>query len=333
MSLASPTKLPSDLSPRRILAVGREHIGDIVNTTPYLMALAEQFPAATLIAEVGESTASLLENAPYLAEVWSRPTHEGVPGKYRRVARMRRGQFDLTVIFDDSQRFVLEAVLAGIPVRAGIYRKGPLWPYSTFAPWSREGHDLFDPFDLLLENLGCRTKAHAPTLYPTEGDSETARSLFAGTGELGKGLICLNPCSNRSYNTWRTEGWAEVAREVVARGFRPAFIGPPNHSEGNQKIALASGGNAIDFTGKLGLLPLHELLRMSKGLISVDTGTVHIGVAARVPVTVLYGPTDPKRFHPWGDRWEATRAADHRMASIEATEVITAFDKLVERFP
>ncbi|HRK20501.1 MAG TPA: glycosyltransferase family 9 protein [Fimbriimonadaceae bacterium] len=320
-------------SPRRILAVCREHIGDIVNTTPYLQALSAAYPDASLVVEVGEGTQSLLEGFPGIAEVWARPTHEGIPGKWRRIRRMRKGRFDLTVIFDDSQRFAVEAWLAGIRFRAGVYRKGPEWLWSVRANWSRERHDLFDPFDELLEKLEVPRGAFGPRLFQNAVQTEKAMSEIQSCGDPGKGLICLNPCSNRTYNQWREEGWAEVVRALAEQGYRPVLIGPPNHSEANQRIAEASGVQPANVTGKLGLLEAAEFIRVSKYLISVDTGTVHIGVAMGTPTVVLYGPTDPKRFYPWGDRWETVRGAENKMAAIEVSEVLGAFERLHSRFP
>ena len=54
-----------------------------------------------------------------------------------------------------------------------------------------------------------------------------------------------------------------------------------------------------------------------------------VPAVARDPVVA--GPADPKRFHPYGDKWVAVRAGDIRMASNTVDSVLKAFEELEER--
>lgn len=321
------------LDPKRILVVGREHIGDIVNTTPYLLALQAAYPKAEIVFEVGAGATQLLKNFPGLKEIWARPTHEGLSGKWKRIRQMRQGRFDWTVIFDDSRRFALEAWLAGIRFRSGIYRKGPRWLLSVSSDWSREGHDIFEPFGNLMKNLGVQGELPAPRIFPDDADREAATKAFQEFEEAGSRIVCLNPSTARHYNRWPSERWAELAVELQDIGFHPVLIGPPNDVDAHRNIVERSNGAAADRTGQLTLLQLYEFLRYSKYLVSVDTGTVHLGAAAGVPTVVLHGPADPHRYQPWGDRWETYQAPNRKIDSVKVEDALRTFEKLRARLP
>jgi ADP-heptose:LPS heptosyltransferase len=304
---------------RRILAICREHVGDLVNTTPYLLALQKQFPEAELTVDVGESAAPVLENFPGLVQVWLRPTHEGLAGKLRYVSKLRRGQFDLAVILDDSSRFVLEACLAGIPLRFGVFRKRFRRLFTGFSEYSRERHDLFDPFDDLLRAMGVPVDDRCPRLFPDQADAAHVDEL------LGKGeWIGLNPAVERPYKRWPEERWPALADLLAAEGRRCLLLGPPSCKEANARLGRLCRSEPLDGTSAFYLVQLYEACGRLKGLVSVDTGTVHVAAAAGTPSVILYGPTDPKRFHPFGERWTALRAEDRKMESLTVEEVAGA---------
>lgn len=311
--------------------MGREHIGDAVNSTGYLQAICAALPDSQITVEFGQGTLELLQGFPNLSAIWGRATHEGFIGKWRRIDRMAKERFDATIILDDSRRFAVEAWLAGIPFRAGVLRKGPSKVLNVAVMWSRQKHDLFHPLDGLMRKLGIPMKGFGPKLFPSPTHTDEAAGHLSKLH--GRPIVVLNPSSLRSYNQWVQDRWREVADALTKEGYGIVIVGHPDHKEINRKAFEGGSGVRLDLTGAFGLLTLHEVIRLSKYLISVDTGTVHIGVAARTPTVVLYGPTDPDRFHPWGDRWEKVRAEDCRMDSIETDAVLSAFEALRVRFP
>lgn len=318
---------------KRVLVICREHVGDIVNTTPYLRALQQKYSGARFTVDVGHSASGVLENFPDIAELWRRPTHEGAMGKLSYVSRIRKGQFDLAVILDDSSRFVMETWLAGVPLRYGVFRKRFLRLFTGYSTYSRERHDLFDPFDELMRELNVHVGTSRPVMYPDQDDVHYVRQLLEKSDALSAKLIALNPSSGREYNRWRGERWVEISDWLADQGFQTVLFGPPDQAAANNVIAESCLQRPLDWTGLLSLVQVFEALRRCKYLISVDTGTVHIAAAAGTPAVILYGPTDPKRFYPHGDRWEAIRADDQKMANIPTEMVRTAFELLKKRFP
>ncbi len=56
----------------------------------------------------------------------------------------------------------------------------------------------------------------------------------------------------------------------------------------------------IDLSGKVTLSQLAVVMRRASLFIGNDSGPMHIAAICGVKVIGLFGPTDPKRFGPYG---------------------------------
>jgi heptosyltransferase-2 len=136
----------SALQPRRILVRGVNWLGDAVMTTPALLRLREQFPAALIAMLTPEKLRGLWLHHPAIDEVitftpdegvwavakkiqvvmWPESKKETMADSARRAASamspLHRGGFDLALIFPNSPRSALESWLARIPERVGYAR-------------------------------------------------------------------------------------------------------------------------------------------------------------------------------------------------------------------
>jgi heptosyltransferase-2 len=91
---------------------------------------------------------------------------------------------------------------------------------------------------------------------------------------------------------WPLERYVEVARELLAAGYRVAIIG----SAGDHWVRSAFSGLAIDdFTGVLSIPQLLRVMDESAVVISHDTGPIHLAQLVRARVIALFGPTVPER--------------------------------------
>jgi ADP-heptose:LPS heptosyltransferase len=52
-------------------------------------------------------------------------------------------------------------------------------------------------------------------------------------------------------------------------------------------------------TGKVSLPEMVEWIRLSKLMVTNDTGPMHIAAALGTPVVALFGPTEPRRTGPY----------------------------------
>jgi ADP-heptose:LPS heptosyltransferase len=64
----------------------------------------------------------------------------------------------------------------------------------------------------------------------------------------------------------------------------------------------------IDLTGQ-DLLVAHAALKRARLFIGNDSGAMHLAAAAGVPTLGLFGPSDERRYAPWGPNARVVRGA------------------------
>lgn len=67
--------------------------------------------------------------------------------------------------------------------------------------------------------------------------------------------------------------------------------------------------------------------------LGVDTGLPHIAASFGVPTAVLYGPTDPTKWHPWKTRSAIVQSPSGLIDDISVGQVAEAVGGLLEAMP
>lgn len=287
--------------PRRIVALTREHIGDLICTTPALRALRARFPLAHIAVEVGERAVCVLENNPSVDEIIVRPDHQGLRGKARFIRLLRQRKFDLAVILDNSADMILYTWLGGVPRRAGlVYRKKFANLLTDSVAFDRQAHEMVDNFRNVVALLGGDVSNAETEVFPSQEDEDFVAALFEGEGiRSGADVIALNPGASAPSNRWLPERFAELADCLMARpNTRVLLLGGPGDLELSATICRKLETAPLVLTGKLTLLQLAETLRRCDLLVTGDTGPMHLAVAMKTPALVLFGPAVPQESGP-----------------------------------
>ena len=107
---------------KNILIRSVNWIGDAVMTTPALSVIREHFPGARITLLANPMVSALLAHHPTLDAIITfdrTGTHQGISGRLRLAAEVRRLKFDLAIIFPNSFDSALVPWLAGVPKRLG----------------------------------------------------------------------------------------------------------------------------------------------------------------------------------------------------------------------
>src|SRR5437879_2362204 len=131
------TKLTRTGAVKRILVRGTNWIGDAVLTTPALMAIRKSFPKAKIALLVKPVIAELLHHHPAVDEIvlYRDPgPHAGLGGKLTLARLLRRGRYDLAILFQNAFEAAAITALAGIPNRYGYANDGRSFRLTHRAP-------------------------------------------------------------------------------------------------------------------------------------------------------------------------------------------------------
>ncbi len=291
--------------PRNILILTREHIGDLVCTTPAIQALRNRFPKSRIVVEVGERAAVVLIGNPDVNQIVIRSDHQGAAGRWKFVLEMRKQKFDLGVMLDCSTHMPLTLALCGVKHRVGLVRKrrfAKLLHQSVVYDW--DIHEMIGNFGNVAALLGAKTEGLTPKLYPTSEDRSFTTNLLETVGLVkGDTVIGLNPGASAASNRWLPERFAELidllnGNELKGSHLKLLVLGGASDSEFVNRIEAQAKFKIIRLTGKLSVMQLAVALERCAVLVTADTGPMHIAAAVGTPIVALFGPAKPHESGP-----------------------------------
>ena len=285
----------------RALVVQTSFLGDAVLTTPLLATLAARGPV-TLV--VTPASASLFEGHPHVADLVAydkRGADAGVAGFTRLVRRVRTHERDaVAYLAQGSHRSGALARLAGYGERVGLATSsGRAW-YTHRIEVPPGTHHVERLWRLAGEPA--TASAPRPRLFPLLAHEAAVDRLFAEHGVDGEPLVAVAPGS-----VWATKRWPHfpaLARALAPQA-RVVVVGGPDDRALAGEVIAATGGSAIDATGRLPLLASAALLARCRALVTNDSAPLHLATAMNTPTIAVFGPTVPAfGFGPLAERAE-----------------------------
>lgn len=302
--------------PSRILVRGVNWIGDTVMSIPAAKALRGAFPGAQLVFWVPESVAGLLKASRIPDELITFPPTLGRfsrPFKMGSIIRKRR--FDLVVLFQNAFESAFTVWLAGVPLRIGYPTDARGALINVKVPLTKEirqQHQVFYYMQIvtfLEDYFAIRTDIanEQPdcSIILNRSIQQNAEDLLSSCGHTinSRPIICLCPGSVNSHaKRWPPDLFTTLAdlliRELDAL---VVFMGAPSERDLiNSIIDKMSQDNTLNLAGQSDLDQSLGIMNLSSLVISNDTGSAHLAVAASAKVLTIFGPTIPGATAPFG---------------------------------
>jgi heptosyltransferase-2 len=278
----------------RSLVIAPQWIGDAVMSEPLLRVLAARGERLTVAALPW--VAPVYHAMPQVAEVTELPFAHGRldwSGR-RRVARDLRGRFDTAYVLPNSLKAALIPFFARIPRRVGYHGEGRYLLLNERRP-NPGGRPPMVAFYRALSGEPAVTEE--PRLsFPAEQLQSVCASLelarqaywvFAPGAEYGPAKI------------WPASHYAQLARALHARHGQPVvLLGSGKEAALCEEIAAAAPGACRVLAGQTRLIDAMVLIAGSRGVVSNDSGLMHVAAAFRIPQVAVFGSTSPEHTPP-----------------------------------
>ncbi len=271
--------------PRLLIRLGS--LGDVVLSTAAASAARERWGDGSVDVLVKAEWASLWDGHPAVRRVWAWPSGERGPSGIRAwAARLRRERFAEAFDLQASPRTRLLLGLAGV---SQVHRP--------------ERHDVRRRLLVLTRRFGpppefrvARAFAEAvlpgsnalPALFPSPTLRAGAAGRIPGPGRLG-----MVPGARHATKRWPLERFVEVGRRLAGagRGPVPVFFGPGEEALLDAwREAWPAGGEWTPIL-EPDLPQVAAYLARLSGVVTGDTGLMHVAAAVGTPVVAIFGPT------------------------------------------
>jgi ADP-heptose:LPS heptosyltransferase len=325
-------------------------LGCCVHATPIYAALKAAHPDCTIIVATRGLGHAVLQHDPNIDHLLDTPDPGTSFHDVRNHARLLREQLQRlnlhpTHILQDASNRRGTLALFALQLR--------LAPTKGFADIPRlyDTHITYDASRSLIDNnlrlVGDAVPHVEPSVYFTTDDLIAARSLLQIANPDAHPITAfVVQGSGAQPNSWHDDRFAELIRHVESVGHRTVFLGTHAEADAINRIRSLAASRGHTLAGRTTIPQLAALLCLCDVLVTVDTGTLHVGRAAQVPMVVLAPTWQPAiEWLPLtvanaivlrGEDNLLPRskiAKDYHLDEISVASAIEAFTQLDNRFP
>lgn len=287
---------------RKILVIKLRHLGDVLLSSPVFTSLKRFYPESQIDAYVWKEAAPILEGHPSIRKIY---TYDRELKKSTFVQRFfqelkllrcfRSEKYDLVINLTEGERGAHVALFSGAHTKVG------------FIPKKKHIAKIFTH---LVHS--CKTPKHAVErdldtlrilgIHPIPKDRELIFSISkedeAKISKLvPKGpYVVIHPVAR-----WKFKCPPSKLISQVIDGLEIPVVLTGDSSEilHNKQIEKQAKRSVINLTGKISLKELGALLKGAKGVITVDSMSLHMASAFKIPTVAIFGPTSEASWGPW----------------------------------
>ncbi len=293
-----PDISPQDLQPFRILIRSSNWLGDAVMSVPAVRAIKSGRPDAHVTIAAPAKIAPVWKLVPEVDAILPLASNSLLAAV--RSIQGRSG-FDVAILFPNSLRVALEALLSGVRRRVGYRGHSRSWLLNQVIPEQPPPRRLEHQSARYLR-IAQEAGAEAfGTQHPTlnvQGPSSDHTSIL-------KHQTLLGLCPGAEYGPakrWLPERFKEVATRIAEQApVQWVLFGTAKDAEIGEQIAAGLGDSCVNRIGQTTLDQLILALRGCRLLLTNDTGTMHLASLLGVPVVAIFGSTEPGLTGPLGD--------------------------------
>lgn len=282
--------------PRSILVVTLSNIGDVVMTTPVIMALAGRFPEARITVVVGPKAKPVIEKSRHIHRIVVYDKKADLMGKWRFLLELWKDRYDWAV---DLRNTAIPFLICA-PKHSPLFRKFTktnmrerhLEVLEMLGPQAEKGDSPFIPFQFFdkSDEAACLAKLKE-------------RGITQGAGWV---LIAPGAASGRK--RWGAEHFREIASELSAKtGKQILLVGSKEEHPIADGVAEKLGVPALNLCGDLTLSETAFLISRASILIANDSAIMHIGFETGTATVGLFGPTDHEKYGHAGPKFRIAR--------------------------
>jgi heptosyltransferase-2 len=332
----------SAVDAKRILIVTKfRFIGDTLLAIPIFRAARARWPQAHITLLTGGKAGMLLQNNPYLDNVFEFDpigVDRGMGAFFQLVRVLRGKRFDLCLSLNRSFHSALIPWLAGVKVRTGFDSEGRGPLLTVRVPYDKDKSEIACYFDVLRSVAPEIEENPSTELWVNDDELAVAARMLDKEIPVPREeriLIGVQPGASLPDKRWLPEYFARLANTLTAADPRIWIVvlgGGEEKDAEAAMVSVCSRGSmkrtvsfvgACDLRGTLGVLAHLSLF------VGNDTAVTHSAVALGVPTVALFGPTNSKKWGNYGDTRRVLVSPNGTMAGIEVDQVVAAAGALL----
>jgi heptosyltransferase-2 len=275
----------------RILIIRFSSIGDILMTTPVIRAIRKKFPDANIHYLTKAKFKEAIEQHPDLNKVWL------LEGKLAPILQeLKEQSFDLILDLHDSIRSRLVRFQLGVPFRVYPKKAFQRWKYTKLKWGLPDPRHTVQKYLSTLQDWGIMDDGLGLDFPIRPEVLLNVKEKIQDLGLLEGKYLAIALGGSHETKKWPTDYYIRLLNSYP---HKVVLLGGSAEILAGRAIQEACG-QVINLTGKTTLEESGAWLKLSLGVVTHDTGLMHISAALQQKVLVIWGNTSPELgMYPW----------------------------------
>ncbi len=289
----------------RLLLIAPNWIGDAVMVQPMAALLARQFPQATIDAVATPAIAPVMSAMPEITTVLTMPLVRGslqLRERWRLAATLRRHAYDRCYVLQNSFKSALAPWLARIPVRVGHRGEARVGLLNVIHDTgSSKDHLMVEHYAQLAVRPGDPLPDDLPWPILSSNARTRQRVREVHLANLEGSFVVL--CPGAEYGPakrWPARHYAALALSIRRQwpGMGLVCLGSGKDRGLATEIRTLSGQPVLNLAGETTLEEAIAIIAQANGVVSNDSGLMHVAAALGRPLVAVFGSSDPRHTPP-----------------------------------
>ena len=284
-----------------ILVVTLSNFGDVILTTPVIMALAREFPQARITAVVGPRARGVLQRSPDIHRIVVYDKKASLFEKLKFIGKLREVKYD----------WVVDLRNTAIPFLVFYKKRTPL--FRKFTKVNMRDRHLELLSHIKGQGAAFSGEKGSSAIPPFHFFNEVDDVFALRTLEVDKIpeqgqwiVVAAGAASGRK--RWPATYFKEVIRVLHQKtGKKVLMVGLLDERPVAESIAASLPGSVSVFCGDLTISETAALIARASLLISNDSANMHMGFELGVPTVGIFGPTDHEKYGHEGPHFRVAR--------------------------
>lgn len=305
----------------RILVIGPSWVGDMMMSHSLYQSLKQQYSDCVIDVLAPNWCCALLSRMPEVRNAIAMPIGHGefdLKQRYQ-IGKSLRGQYDLAIVLPNSFKSALIPLFAKIPVRRGWKGESRYFVLNDLRSNKQDYPLMVQRYVTLAYEQGAIPAAKDLSFsYPylqTEPDQVAATlAQFCKKFAIDTERKKIGFCPGAEFGPakrWPHYHYADLAKLLINKGYQVLLFGSAKDQAVGEEIcqSLTEEERAfcINIAGETSLPQAIDLLASCDGVVSNDSGLMHITAALKRPLVAVYGPTSPEYTPPLSERVKVIR--------------------------
>ena len=303
----------------KILIIGPSWVGDMVMSQSLYITLKKLYPSAVIDVMAPAWCKPILERMPEVNQALDMPFQHGEFKLFERIQvgqSLKTTKYNHAFILPNSAKSALIPFFANIPKRTGWKGEMRYGLLNDLRLHKKSFQYMIERYIALAftkekmhnsSSLGEFDGLPKPVLLVNKDKQLNIIERF----NIQKDMPILGFCPGAEFGVskqWPKQYFADVANEMVKKGYQVCLFGSLKDKETTDKIRSLIDKDKQEkihnLAGNTTLTEVIDLLAACEVVVSNDTGLMHVAAAVRCKIVAVYGSSSPKYTPPLTDAVE-----------------------------